>query len=546
MRLIMNYADSGHGKKTKEGTQMSLSDGFFYEIEYDASPMKGVGKFVLKPQVIKPPAQDEIRALFRKMREIGRLNQPSTFNYSRFYDKRVQVDNAAVFYKQAQFMKDFEDDYADNRSFSGYFPYYQMLGYEQLRTYFTWRTLVRKGVVSPTSLSYVFLYLYELLSNIGVNSPQDGLKQLTSFWYAYKVFDSTLDRYVLRWLKDYHIYYDLPQGFSSFVKSHQLQEHYPNVIDPQNNFELFCKISKYDISKSTFFTDTNRQLIMDCFDAVLEQLRQSFETSGCHFEHTIFSPTKKIMPWKPFKDALFYPWYTQNNKRVILSDNEIYLCKNNVWTFSTTLTSETGRQFMGFVMKHMESILRHLLHSKHKLKANRDVISPELLIKLEQSGPSLEQIIETATLSYYKEATKKVVTVNHEQLKRIREEALSTQEALIVEDTVISFDLNVIPKIPETSLSTLSTASSSQDFTPLVVDSWSSFKSTLSDKELDALAIILQGDCLKTFVDKHDMMLEVFVDAINEKAFDTLGDNVIDEALCLYDDYIEQIKEMVG
>ena len=51
-----------------------------------------------------------------------------------------------MFYRQAKLMADFEDDYREEEPFSMYFPDYQSMGYEQLRTYFTWRTNVRKGL----------------------------------------------------------------------------------------------------------------------------------------------------------------------------------------------------------------------------------------------------------------------------------------------------------------------------------------------------------------------------------------------------------------
>ena len=44
----------------------------YYEIEYDACPLPGVGKFVLKSQKIEPPEHDEIRELFQQMRDIAR------------------------------------------------------------------------------------------------------------------------------------------------------------------------------------------------------------------------------------------------------------------------------------------------------------------------------------------------------------------------------------------------------------------------------------------------------------------------------------------
>ena len=94
--------------------------------------------------------------------------------YRRF-DQYYNTSQALVFCKQAEFMAKFEDDYPEYAEFSMYFPDYQRMGYRQLRTYFTWRSKVRQGQVMRTSFSYVFLYLYELINNIGVESGEDGL-----------------------------------------------------------------------------------------------------------------------------------------------------------------------------------------------------------------------------------------------------------------------------------------------------------------------------------------------------------------------------------
>jgi len=42
-------------------------------------------------------------------------------------------------------------------------------------------------------------------------------------------------------------------------------------------------------------------------------------------------------------------------------------------------------------------------------------------------------------------------------------------------------------------------------------------------------------------------MLEVLADSINEKAIDTIGDNILelDDSPTIYEEYINKIKEMV-
>lgn len=534
--------------QVKTDTSSTLDDELFYVIDYNLSNIEGVGKFVLKSQKIEPPVKDEIRSLFHSMRDIARANRTLYFGNNRFYDNRAQQEKANIFYKQGMFMKDFTDSYNEITQFKEYFPYYQMMSYEQLRTYFTWRTEVRKGNVTEISLSYVFLYIYELINNIGVDDPQDGLNKLMSFWTAFRVYDNTIDKYVLKWLKDYHIYYQLPQSFKEFIEKNNLSKHYPKIADTDDNFDLFCAISKYDIRSSAFFTDEKIKLITDCFYFVTNKLRQVFVKNGIQFDESIFQPTKKMSVWQPFKGALFYHWMKQSDRRIVLSENEIYICSQNNWAFNTVITTESGRQLIGYIMKQMESVLRVATKYKFKLTANLGTVSHEVVGKLNETGLSLEKIVSDAVMKFYKETTKTVVSVDLSALSKIRQEALDTQEKLIVEEQnepfiPIPVPLNLslampqdMPPIPETV-----------DESTAISDAWESLKNALSETEIQALLVVMLGETdIKRFADDNGVMLEVLIDGINEKSIDFVGDNLLDEKFIIYDDYKEQVKEMVG
>ena len=546
----------------------SPSESMYYEIDYDSYPIPGAGKFVLKSQKIaphEPSEKDEIRERFQQMREISRKYRPASMYSSRFMDRRVQQDHAFVFYKQGLFMQDFTDDYSGNTPFSQYFPCYQLMNDEQLRTYFTWRSAVRNGHVADTSLSIAFLYLYELLGNIGVSSPQDGLEKLMFFWKAFQVHNKTIDKYVIRWLKDYHIYYELPHSFKKFVTENHLAMHYPKVANNGDNFSLFCAISKYDIRKSAFFTDDKAEMITDCFHDVLNTLKQVFIDNGIHFDNSIFEPAKGMTAWTPFQDALFSPWIQQRDRRIVLSENEIYLCSQNKWTFSTVITNESGKAFIGYVMKQMESVLRKATQYKHKLSANINMVTHAVIGKLNEKGLSLEKIVTDAVLAFYREATKTVVKVNHQALSSIRREALATQEKLTVPDQDVQIALFQAPhtlsfamtqKIPPShdhSSTTLQkmppipTMQQEQKQEPASANTmWANFGNTLSETELQALSVLIRGNTdIKKFADERGIMLEVLVDGINEKAMDSIGDNLMDDAFNVYDDYVEDVKELL-
>lgn len=548
-RQVQDVGENKAYTPAQSAQTMSMEDEVFYEIEYDSCSIPGVGKFVPRAQKIEAPKRDEKRELFGKMRDIARAHHLN-LDYSRFFDRRVHYNNTVIFYKQGLFMKDFTDDYSGNVQFSQYFPYYQRMSYEQLRTYFTWRTKVREGYVSDTSLSYAFLYIYELLSNIGVKSPQDGLEKLMFFWKEFSVYNKSIDPYVLRWLKDYHIYYPLPQSLKEFIHENNLTEYYPPMVDTNeedDNFELFCAISNYDIRKSVFLKRDNSKLVTECFSFVINKLRQICNDKGIRFDESIFQPTKKMSVWTPFKDALFYPWMEQPNRRVVLSKNEIYICNQNKWVFSTVIASQDSRQLIGYIMKQMESVLRKATKYKFKLTANIDVVSHKVIADLNEAGLSLETLISDAVLEFYREATKTVVKVDPQVLSIIRQEALTTQQKLIVDEQDEPLLLNPLhvsvrsqedtPLIPNAQVSLSSSHS----------DVWENYKRVLTATEIKALSIVLHGETgLKQFADDCGIMLEVLVDSINEKAVDVIGDNLIDEEFVLYEDYRNQVKELVG
>lgn len=539
---IQNNTLSGLPTKQKKET---LSEDLFYEIEYDSCPIAGVGRFVLKNHKKQLPENDEINKMFYNMRDIARQYYSPHINHLRFFDKRVQKENAKVFYKQAVFMKDFKDDYEKQVHFSSYYPNYQMMSYEQLRTYFTWRTQVRNGIIENTSISYVFLYIYELLNNIGVINPQDGVEKLMFFWNSFKKFDSSIDRYVLRWLKDYHIYYNLPQTFKEFTEKYNFTQYYAKISDAENDFDFFCAISKYDIRKSGFFTDKTSDMLKDCFAFVLKKIRQNFETAGIDFDDALFSPIKNTMPWKPFKDALFHQQLNQSDKRVIISENEIYICNKNEWITSTVITTEKGKQFIGYVMKKMESVLRKIVKYKFKISANIDMIDQETTFNLRKAGLFIEKIVQDAVMEFYKEITKTVVSVNHNSLARIRQQALLTQESLNVSEELISNESNnlscsAMTKPNENIFDEFSNKSSI-----CADDPWKALKDDMSIIELQTLAVLLQGGDIKKIANENKIMIEVLVDGINEKAVEHIGDNILNDNMLLYEEYVEQTKGLM-
>ena len=169
-----------------------------------------------------------------------------------------------------------------------------------------------------------------------------------------------------------------------------------------------------------------------------------------------------------------------------------------------------------------------------------------------------------AVKEFYREETRTVVKIHPGALEKIREEAYATQEKLIVPEDMTGdgMPVNICREIPGTEehreetgkagagqgLAQEETSSSVffQESQPQAGDIWQELWAALTETERKGLQLIQQGGTdLKTFSDERDIMLEVLIDGINEKAVDFVGDSLLDQEAAVYDDYIVQVKGMV-
>jgi len=533
-------------------------DNIFAEIEYEipnTAPDKRLPP--ITPQAIAKIAIDPIREKFYAMRRLASDN-PHTWKMPGF------------FYKQAKFMKDFTDDYPENIQFSMYYPCYQHMGYEQLRTYFTWRAKARHGEYPPTSSSYVFVYFYELLCGIGVSNPDHGLNMLIAAWKACREHTPTLDKYLPNWLKDYHIYYGLPD-FQGFVNQHNLNRHYPELFlfDAENSLELWSSISNYKIAKSKFYSGDNAQLLKGCFQAVVDGIRAFCASRNTHIEDLFIYETRR-QPWYPFAHALFYNWLVQPDRRVELL-TETYYLQSSQWTVDTTIYHSGRAVLAGYIFKKTEACLRQAVNYKFKITAGHDEVnrSYQKLGLLGITLADLDQVIADAVARFQYERTRTVVTVSRDNLTRIREEALGTQERLIVPEEISDSTEHSRMLVPQSLPShqyveTLKQDDFLYDFDTMHEvhqnhaisppdDIWAALHDALTPTERTTLSLLLQDSPsthanIKTLADENSIMLEVLADNINEKALDHVGDNIleIEETMTIYNEYKEKIAEMMG
>jgi hypothetical protein len=486
-------------------------------------------------QSIPPRAYDPLRARFRDMRMIAD------------YAPYAYQNDGWLFYEQAKFMADVTDDYPHRTAFSAFYPYYQRMGYEQLRTYFTWRTNVREGKFPFVGASYLFLYIYELLSGVGTQNPEDGLARLTALWPLYRENVPALDQYLTGWIRDFHIYYDLPHSFSDFVEAQGLQKYYPVGASPEGDDSsgTWLRRSGYDIKKSKFYIG-NEETVHKGIAAVFAGLREWCASYNVGLEDLLLYDVSKGEFWKPFTQALFYPAPNQPDRRIEMPGRETYIRRDNRWTVEKASAFVGTRELVGHIIRKTESFLRKQMKYKHKLTADPLTLKYGAQ-KLRMAGLTLSEmdaVIEQAVTVFHREMNRVAVTVDAGSLVRIRVEALGTQEKLTVEESIVA---QAEPR-PQPSIPPPQAITQCQPTTFSPSSGWEAFSDSLNVTEREALALLCQGaNDLKALADEQGIMLEVLVEGINEKAADFIGDNVLemDGGIVLFEDYRDMIQRII-
>ena len=528
-------------------TQIGPTGAMFAEVEFAPAP-EGAAPFdpalrfyssITPAEPIAQRAADPIRQVFYEMRSLAS-------------DRPFARNDSELFYKQAKFMEDFTDDYEGDARFNMYYPHYQHMGYEHLRTYFTWRTKVRRGEAPPVQVSYVFLYIYELLSGVGVENHIDGLRKLVSVWDGFSQNAPALGNYMPKWLKDYHVYYELPHSFTDFVEEHGFQKYFPLafILDSGmvNSLPSWNSLSRYDITKSRFYNDGNEQICADCFDAVIKGMAEFCGNRGAGFESLLVYRVSNKTPWFPFRQALFQNWLEQPDRDVILPCQERYYCRNNQWTASLPVYYSTQRDFASYLIKSTEMYLRQAVGYKYKLTVEPGVSRGAFreLKELDAKNTDIDRVIEQSVAGYYGMLTRTVVTVDHENLARIREESLGTQGRLIVPEDG-AFDETVSDAQEPTDAEPDDESYAAQD-PGQPINPWLALKDALGAIEIEALTAALRDSAgVKAIAMERGIMLEILADGINEKAADLIGDSIleIDGGMVIYDEYVDNIREII-
>ena len=437
-----------------------------------------------------------------------------------------------TFYRQAVFMKDYEDDCPWQGDFTHYFPTYRDLNTPQLRGYFSWRADIRRGTYKPIPLSAAYIYIYELLNGIGASSDEDRLAKIRSFIrqsVKAGIFNAADFHAAEDWIPALGILLGLSPDViakyseKAFLKRDLMLERLmkPREYPDAEIFEALKFFAGKKLDKSPAAEHLRGMFLF------AEAWRIGAETpfeSGKNLFALCFGERRTVR-WYPLVNAVYYEEQAPADRDYVLNSIHVYRCRNGIWT-----------QDCFDERAEMKSLFAAFLHEadcrfRRYLKTGR-------YLQAKEADAWADPLIEAAVQADRKavlEASRPKITIDLSGLDQIREDALSTQNSLLTE-TELQPDMPV--REPAETFEEPE-APKEEPVTSLPLD----------PAYVKILRALLRNEDVKPLIAEQHLMPSLIADTVNEVFYDEIGDTVLlceDDLLALVDDYREEVEGLIG
>lgn len=502
-------------------------------------------KFNQNKYTNEPVNQTEQFSIEKK--KISRLRQMKALSASNV------TDTNKLFYLQGTFMDDYVDNYDINVPCNKNNPVYNNLTIYQLRSYFSWRTLIRNKLYKQTEQSYVFLYIYELLNKIGVKNEIDGLNKIIDLWQNYRVFDNSFDKYLSNWVKDYYIINRINIDFNLIeeefpIKNNDNLEDISEILigNYENKLEFLDSISNYHILKSKIMEHKYSFLINLVIPEIFKNFDKYFSENNVSFVNITFGEFKKKY-WNVYENAIYFNNKLESDFVFKFKNLETYYKKGNNYYKETFELSQYSKCIVGYILKNIEITLRECLKFSKNLKVNissLDELSSNAELYSVVTDKKFNMIINNTIKKYLIEhkteinniitkEKKEEIVIDANKFNEIRKSSSRIQEKLIVEEE------NYLEKEEQIEIEIIN---SSQDIFKNLIDN-------LNTVELDFLKKIVNNEPRNNLIDyskQNNILFEIMIENINKVALETIGDNLIEDnsdEIIIYAEYIDSLKE---
>lgn len=424
------------------------------------------------------------------------------FNKNRGAVKSTQ----AKFYEQAQKLAKLTAEPSLFVPFVGYWPTYEMLTQSQIKWYLFWRSRIIEGEYLETSVSYIFMYLYEIINQVGIEDECDGFIKLCNTWGHYRKSFKELDKYLEHWIADYieiHFKKQLPEFILNSVNDSGVISLLPfdilynyiisskqTSICGQSAVKYFAQLSSYNFENSTFISNLT-------IKEAEEDLNELFKYTEKHFlKEKGYGLLQSLIPERYFKVTRMA--YT----------NAIYCIepkKVDVVGFDFKKSKELKIFFTG-MFKLVENLFRMRSDKKSLLKTNLDSNIEKQLIFFAEKRHKEKLYKQRTNIKINADEIKKLIKSSNEVRDKLLEGA--SDDEPIFKDTE-ALAIKASPTKPKQT---------------------NSFADSLSPLQSEIVEYLMQtnGSPEEALNDRfRGCFIQMEIDAINEAAIDFFGDMLL-------------------
>ena len=425
------------------------------------------------------------------------------------------------FYRQGKLMEMYEDNAPWHGEYRHYYPTYHDLNIPQLRGYFTWRTLIRRGEWQRTALSMAYIYIYELLNGIGVATPEASLEKMLEFEEKYikkGLGDMYMGITLRRWMFEFAVINNMPPEKAMQCATQEIVK-LDNALAALHSPASHC--DRDVVNALCFISGQRKQVLDSVIHLVAETWRyalQHFRLDGKDLFAYCFGEKKEYI-WRPLANAIYYEQGNDEDAEYKLNECRSFRRCKNVWFECGYHEFHFKRAFIGAFLHQADLHVRRYLKTGHYLREKKGeewalqyvnaVIDEDKRRREEKARPKIE--------------------IHLENLEDIRENAIRTRDSLLVDeeleecppDALVSVEKNVAP------------LQESEPQLPI---------------EKRILYLMLNGESPEELMKGSRLMPSIVADSINEAFFDEIGDNVVEcdnDRLTLVEDYADDVRKLM-
>ncbi len=465
--------------------------------------------------------------------------------------------------------------------FMNYWPTYDSMTNSQSMWYFYWRGEVRSQRYQGTDLSYIFLYVYELINGVGWKEPIQGYQMMVDVWKAYREQYSKLTSYILEWMTDFALVHQLP------ISLHDVFRHAPNELtgdllemELMHRFRtepldmplsLLMRLSDVDVSKSKFYIEGGELSMKEYVPKVFALVDAYLAKQQGLRLIEMFYPGPMLEKERPLFQSAMYD-ESQYGRSLVISVSRIseHVPLREFATQLIRLTENKLRENLNFkgrlrgieLEPEIETLVSRYIDRMFTSGPLQDRKGPAVVIdeeKLAQLQQDSEFVRDILTVNIEEEADTGVGH-EHEDSEWVghRDEDIGDVkvegERECVSPSVEQQGAASSQNLSQHNIKNVEDAVDSKPPTFLVTwdvtglpEEWMEFVGALSASQLEAIYVLKEGlglSGLQDIANEAGTMPELLLDDINMIAMDTLGDLIIDGAE-LTEEYLPMLAQLI-